>query len=516
MKKLLIILAIVSLICGNIFAGGGSQASGRNEVSEDRMFNAILHAAFTGFDPLRTNDAASSNVNNQIYETLYRLQPGSTEFQPLLAASLPEYSADGQSVTIRLRQGVRFHDGTPFDAAAVKHTIDLINDPNFPSGRRSIVAAIQNVEIVDNYTIRMNLSYPDGVLTAKLAHTNAAIVSPTAQRNQDLMVRPVGTGPYKFISSISGANVVLERNEDYWGPKPQIKNVTITVITDESTAISRMETGEADFFVQISVPAISRARSIRNITVGTSEASNMYFLNPRPNSSRNPLMANRDFRIAIAKAIDVKSFVDHVVTGYGFAAHSVMGPPILGYDPNANHGYPFDLEGARRIITENRWANEPISLLVPSTLVYIPMGEYVHANLRAAGFNNVQLELIEWAGWLTDTRAENRFDLTLGGWSNLTRDGSELFEPNWHSTLAAAQRFFINSRQLDDLIHASKNTTVPAERIRALRAADELMMREVFTIPLYYATNLFVYSNMFTNVTRDSGGTFYIHTFRYR
>ena len=516
MKKLLIVLAIASLVCGNIFAGGGSQAQTGAAISEDRMFNVIMPAVFVGFDPLRTNDSASTYVNVQIYETLYRLPPGSTEFQPLLAEKLPEFSADGRTVTIKLREGIRFHDGTPFNAEAVKYNIDLIRDPNFPSGRRSIVSAIERVDIVDNYTIRCPLSYPDGVLTAKLAHTNAAMVSPAAQKAQDLMIRPVGTGPYKFVSMVSGANVVLTRNDDYWGQKPVIKNCTMTVITDESTALARMETGEGDFYVQLSVPSVNRARSIRNVTVGSSEASNMYWLNPRPNSWKNPKMADRNFRIAIAKSIDIKGFVDHVVTGFGVAAHSVMGPPIFGYDPNAKAGYPFDLDGAKKLIADNRWANEPILLLVPGTPVYIPMGEYVQANLRAAGFTNVQMETVDWAAWLADTRGPNRFDLTLGGWSNITRDGSELFEPNWHSTLAAAQRYFINSKEVDDFIQASKTTSVREERIRALRACDELMMREVFTIPLYYATNLFVYNNIFTNVDRDSGGTFYLKDFRYK
>jgi peptide/nickel transport system substrate-binding protein len=513
MKKLLIMLAIVSLIGGQLFAGGGSQAQTEGRPAEDKVFNIIMSANWAGFDPLRTNDSASTYVNAQVYETLYRLPPGATEFTCVLAERLPEFSADGRTVTIRLRQGVKFHDGTPFNAAAVKHSFDLIRDPSFPSGRRSIVAAIERVDIVDDYTIRMPLSYADGVLTAKLAHTNAAIVSPTAQRSLDLNVHPVGTGAYKFVSSISGAEVVLERFDDYWGGKPAIKNVKYTVIADESTALARMETGEADFFIALPVPFVNRARSIRNITVKSSEASNMYFLAPRPNSWKNPKMADRNFRIAIAKAIDIQGFVDHVVTGFGVAAHSVMGQPIFGYDPNAKAGYPYDPAGARKLIADNGWGNELINFLVPSTPTYIPMGEYIQANLKAVGFNNVQLEMIDWAAWLVETGAQNRFDLTLNGWSNITRDGSELFEPNWHSTLAATQRFFINSKEVDDFILASKTTAVPAERIRALRALDELMMREVYTIPLYYATNLFCYSNMYDNVNRETSGSFYIKDF---
>jgi len=515
MKKLLLTLAAAVLIGGLVFAGGGSAAPAQGTAAADRMFNVVMTARFTGFDPLRTNDSASTYVNAQIYETLYRLPPGTTEFSCLLAEKLPEFSNNGREATIKLREGIRFHDGTPFNAEAVKYNIELIKNPEFPSGRRSIVSSIERVEIINEYTLKLYLSYEDGVLTAKLAHTNAAIVSPAAQKAQDLMVQPVGTGPYKFVSSISGANVVLTRNDDYHGVKPAIKDVTMTVITEESTALARMETGEADFLVVLSVPMVGRARSIRNVTVGTSESAGMFYLGVRPNSFRNPKMADLNFRIAIAKAIDIKGFVDHVVTGYGIAAHSVMGPQIYGYNSGAKAGYPFDLDGAKKLILDNNWANEPIHFLVPSTPVYTPMGEYIQANLKAAGFNNVTLELIDWAAWLTETTVPGRFDITLGGWSNVTRDGSELFEPNWHSTNSAL-RFFINSKEVDDFILASKSTAVPANRIRALQALDDLLMNQVFTVPLYHSSNLFVYNNMYTNVDRDAGGTFYVRDFRIR
>jgi len=513
MKKLLIPLAIAFLIGGYAFAGGGSQAPAQQgKPAEDKMFNIILTAPFTGFDPLRTNDSASTYVNAQIYETLYRLPPGTTEFNCLLAEKLPEFSADGRQAVIKLREGIKFHDGTPFNAEAVKYTIELIKDPKFGSARASIASSIQRVEVVNEYTLRLYLSYVDGVLTAKLAHTNSAIVSPTAQKAQDLMVKPVGTGPYKFVSSISGANAVLVRNEEYHGKKPAIKNVTMTVITDESTALSRMETGEADFLADLPVPMVSRAKAMRGITVASSESARMYYLATRPNSWVNKKMGELNFRIAIAKAIDIKGFVDFVVTGYGIAAHSVMGPQIYGYDPNAKAGYPFDLAGAKKLVADNGWANEEILFLVPSTPVYIPMGEYIQANLKAAGFNNVKIETIDWAAWLTESQVKNRFDITLGGWSNVTRDGSELFEPNWHST-NSSKRYFIDSKEVDDLILASKSTAVPADRIRALRAVDDLIMKQVYTIPLYHASNVFCYSNQYANVDRDAGGTFYVCDF---
>jgi peptide/nickel transport system substrate-binding protein len=509
-----VVIAITTILAPQAAIGGGRGESGGAAASSlaDEMFDVILPAPFTGFDPLRTNDSASTYVNAQVYETLYRLPPGTTEFSCLLAESLPQFSADGLSAEIKLREGIKFHDGTPFNAEAVKYTIGLIKDPKFGSARASIASSISEVEVLSEYRLRLRLSYVDGVLTAKLAHTNAAIVSPTAQKKQDLMVQPVGTGPYKFVSSVSGSNVVLTRNDDYHGKKPQIKDVTMTIISEESTSLARMETGEADFLVDLTVPSVGRAKAMRNVVVGTSESARMYYFGVRPNSWVNPLMANRDFRIALAKAIDIQGFVDFIVSGYGIAARSVMGPQIYGYDANAKAGYAFDPQGAKKILTDNGWQNERILFLVPTTPVYTPMGEYIQANLVAAGFTNVRIEAIDWSSWLTESQVKDRFDITLGGWSNVTRDGSELFEPNWHTT-NSSKRYFIDSPQLDAFILASKSTSVEADRIKALRQADELMMREVFTVPLYHASNLFCYNNRYANVNRDAGGSFYLIDF---
>ena len=160
-----------------------ASGSGDAAATDGKMFNVALTAAFTGFDPLRTNDSASTYVNAQIYETLYRIDPETDEYMPLLAAEMPEYSEDGLTVTVKLREGVTFHDGTPFNSEAVKYTFDLIKDPDFGSARASIAGSIDTMECPDDYTIVFHLLYEDGVFTAKLAHTNSAIVSPTAQQN---------------------------------------------------------------------------------------------------------------------------------------------------------------------------------------------------------------------------------------------------------------------------------------------------------------------------------------------
>ena len=497
----------------NVDNQGGSAAA------QGKMFNIALTAPFTGFDPLRTNDSASTYVNAQIYETLYRIDPVTGEYNPLLAAELPQFSEDGLSATVKLREGIKFQDGTDFNSEAVKYTFDLIKDPEFGSARASIAGSIESMECLDEHTIVFHLKYEDGVLTAKLAHTNSAIVSPTAQQNQDLMVQPCGTGPYKFVSSVSGANVVLTSNEEYWGGAPAIKDVTMTIIAEESTAIARMETGEADFMPKFSVDQRSRLESIPNVTTASSEAAQINYMLMRGGSSVNPIMAEEEFRTAIAKAIDKEGYVQYILEGFADPAQSVLGPKISGYTEEATtHNIAYDPEGAKAILDAHPgWADEEIVFLVATTPGYISMGEYFLANLKAAGFNNVKYESIDWSAWLTESKLDNRFDITLAAWSNVTRDGSELMEPNFHSVNGQIRIRYAgdDAATVDSYIDASKTTSDMDVRSENLLAVNALLQDKAYVQPIYHAVNLFCYNTAYTGVNLDAGGTFYLKDIGY-
>lgn len=522
--KKLISLALAGIMCLSLLAacGGGSttptpnapNSSGAPANSEGKMFNIVLTAPFTGFDPLRTNDSASTYVNAQIYETLYRIDPVTGEYNCLLAADYPVFSEDGLTATIKLREGVTFQDGTPFNSEAVKYTFDLIKDPDFGSARASIANSIESMECPDDSTIVFHLKYEDGVLLAKLAHTNSAIVSPTAQQKQDLMTQPCGTGPYTFVSSVSGSNVVLTRNDNYWGEAPAIKDVTMTIIAEESTAVARMETGEADFMPNVSVENVPRIEGISNVKFETSEAAQIYYFAMRAESYLNPVMAEEEFRTALAMGIDKEGYVEYIMEGYADPATSIIGPKITGFDEEATtHNIPYDPEGAKAILDAHPgWADEEILFLVPTTPGYQKMGEYFQGSLQKAGFNNIEIELIDWSAWLTESKTDNRFDITMAAWSNVTRDGSELMEPNFHS-VNGQRRLRLTAEDaatVDAAIDASKTTSDIAVRSENLLIANAILQDHAYVQPIYHGVNMYAYNTAYTGCTRDAGGTFYL------
>lgn len=371
------------------------------------------------------------------------------------------------------------------------------------------MGSIDTMEVLDEYTIKLNLKYEDGVLLAKLAHTNSAIVSPTAQAGQDLMIQPVGTGAYEFVSSISGADVVLKANENYWGGAAAVKNVTMTVIAEESTAVARMETGEADFMPNVSVQQIPRLQGIPGVVFATSPAAQIFYVMIRPNSAINPIMENLEFRKALAMAFDTEGYTEFVMEGYASHSASIIGPNVFGYTPAAEEfGYKYDPDAAKAIVEANGWADEAIKFLVPSTPVYTPMGEYFQSNLQDIGLTNVQIESIDWSAWLTESKTDNRFDVSLSAWSNVTRDGTELLEPNWESKVSSRSR--INSEVFDTLVYEGKTTADTALRIEKLEAANKFLLDEACAVPVYNAINLFAFNEAYEGATRGVDGTFYL------
>lgn len=515
MKNLLKRAAVLT----TVLALAGCSSNNTNDsttdpvTSADKPFNVVLTTAPVGFSPLTTNDAPSTYVNAQIYETLYRRSIDGSSYEPLLATALPECDEAGTTCTIELQSGVTFHDGTPFNADAVKYTIERIKDPEYGAARASIASSIEEVNVIDDTHVELKTSYPDGVLIAKLAHTNSAIISPTADQAQDLMSQPVGTGPYKFVSAISGSEVKLTRNDEYWGTAPAIKNVTMTVITETSTAISRLETGEADFLPRVPVNQLNRVKNISNVETVAKSSSAISYLAMRNNSSVNPKMADLDLRKAIAMAYDPEGYIASV-DGYASYSRSIVGPTLFGYTSDAeNYGYGYNLEDAKKLIADGGYADEPIVFLINNRPETIALAEYIQSNLKTAGLNNVKIESLEWAAYLSETQQDNRYDITILTWSNVTGDGTEMLDPNFHS-VNSSKRVRYDNTEFDALVDASKQTLDTAQRTAAISEANKMILDDAVVAPLYNQYQAYAFNSAYADVELDAGGTFYIADFK--
>ncbi|MFS8544200.1 MAG: ABC transporter substrate-binding protein, partial [Limnochordales bacterium] len=196
-------------------------------------------------------DSPSATVSEHITEPLFELTPDG-QIVPHLVESY-DVSDDGLVWTLYLRQGIRFHDGTPFNAEAVKYNLERILDPANAVTFRFLIAPVTAVEVVDEYTVRLTTDAPFAPILAHLTHSSIGMQSPAAieRYGEDYARNPVGTGPFKFKEWVRQDRIVLERNPDYWGEPAQLDEVVFRVVPEDGARMLMVQTGEANVAVRV-------------------------------------------------------------------------------------------------------------------------------------------------------------------------------------------------------------------------------------------------------------------------
>lgn len=333
-KSLAIALAAVMVLVSLTGCGG----NGGNDNEESKANDTLIFAQGAeprGLDPALVDDAESGKVIFCIYEGLLKYAPDSTKVEPSLATSW-EVSADGLSYTFHLQEGVKFHDGTDFNADAVKFNIDRqippLVTPDMAYGS-FVYGSVKDVEVVDDYTVKINLTAPNTAFLANLAMVMAApIVSPKAlqDNNNSVMENPVGTGPYKFVSWAKDENIVLVRNDEYWGTKALAKNVIFKFIKDNSARVVALNNGEADMIDGIDATVVDQITGAGNQIF---KAGGMNINYMAYNTSRAPFN-DANLRKAVSQAINVPELVESLYQGYSEPATSILPTFMNGYDPS--------------------------------------------------------------------------------------------------------------------------------------------------------------------------------------
>jgi peptide/nickel transport system substrate-binding protein len=317
-----------------------------------------------------------------------------------------EWSADHLSLTLPLQKGVKFHDGTEFNAEAVKYNLDLIKDSARPEMKKTT-----SVDIIDDYTVRINLNEFDNLQLVDLATVAGAMVSPTAIETYGLehnILNPVGTGPFKFASYERDVNCVYERFDDYWQEgKPYLDGIEFIFMADPVTAKASFLAGEGQIIGDISPQDASEIQQAGDYNVAA--APNNIFAICGDGSHPDSPFGKPEVRQAISHAIDTQSIIDAV--GYGFleptnqAAHKA----IWSYNPDVV-GYPYDQQKARDLLAEAGYPDGFQTTLYYSTgmadIEFAVMA--IQQQLAEVGIN-VELEPVARA---------RETELSGGGWEN--------------------------------------------------------------------------------------------------
>ncbi len=295
----------------------------------------------TTLDPQLSEDYAQRVINlGNVYETLLERTPEG-ELKPLLATDLPT-RVDEDTWEFKLRDDVTFHDGAAFDAASVAYSVNRIISPELESEQIAFFETISDAEAVDDVTVHINTDGPDPLLPTRMYWM--PMVADGAGEVEDFAQNPNGTGPYKFVEWNVGQDVVIERNEDYWGEPASVQKVTVRSIPDPGAQVAALETGEVDLLLQISPEQAKQVPVTKSIEGTESPIIRL--------DSREGILADVRVRQAMNYAVDKQTLVDTLLEGFARPSDcQVMAPGVFGYDPDLEP-YEYDPEKARELLEE--------------------------------------------------------------------------------------------------------------------------------------------------------------------
>lgn len=328
--------------------------------SPDNDLVISIEGTVMSMDPQNISDTNAISATRGIYEELIHFDENQ-ELEGVLAESW-EVSEDSLTYTFHLRQGVKFHDGTDFNAAAVVANYDRVfNADNALKSRRTYFKTdaegnetprIASIETPDDYTVVFTLSEPYGVFINKL--TQMCFISPAAieEYGNDVMYHPCGTGPYVYGEWVEGDHVTMTRNDEYWGEKPGVDSVTIKEVPEAGTRTAMFQTGESDLVYPLAADQRPVIEGTEGAEILTSVSNIMRYVTLNTN-----VEALSDVRVrqAMNYAIDKDAYVALMYGGYGEAATSTV-PSVIQYYKEQTP-YTFDLEKAKALMEEAGYAD---------------------------------------------------------------------------------------------------------------------------------------------------------------
>lgn len=376
-------------------------SAGMSAAAETPQRGGTLTIGFSSdtktLDPTFSIQWSERQVLYLIYNTLIRTGPGFT-MNPELAKSWV-VSDDGLRIVFQLQEGVKFHDGTDFDAEAAKWNLDRRLDESVGSPqRKQLLPVIKSIEVVDKYTFAINLLKPFPPLLGFLAERSGFVISPTAAKKygEDYGSNPVGTGPFVFSEWVRGGHIILERNEDYWEEGlPYLDRVVFSDISGAVVGIQRLNAGEIDYIDGLSPQNILEIENNENLDLYPITVGQWYSLQWHWNE---PPFDNANLRKAIAHAIDRDRLNEITMAGKARIANGPTPPGLWWYDDTIK-GYDFDPARAKELLAKSGYDPAQELVLYSSTKsIYTQISVLVQEQLNAIGLN-VRVEPVASSEW---------------------------------------------------------------------------------------------------------------------
>ena len=435
-----------------------------------------LPGDFPGLDPSKDTSPLGFNYRLNVFDALTELKRDG-QMNPRLAESWT-FSPDLTEWTFRLRRNAKFHDGSPFSADDVVFTIErVLADQKTPV--RTFLKLVKSVEKVDDHTVKFKLIQPYGIFHRQISYINMMSKIYHGKVGDDgYATKPVGTGPYKFVSWKKDDRMELEANADYWRGAPAIKKATLRPIPAEASRAAALLSGEVDLVPALPPALMAQLKSSPDLAVDTAQGFRVIFV--AFNVNKAPL-DNAKIREAIDVAIDRAAITDKLLRGLGKPTGIMVPPMNIGYDSSFRPA-PYDPERAKKLVAEAGYKGEPIAIQYPNNNI-VMANEVVQA---IAGYMTT-------AGLKVEIRPME-FTAFFPLWLQSKLDSMYLFafgSSQYHAETVLTTMYEEGSHaykvdmEIDRLLKKQRTQTEPEDQRKTIAEAFRRSNENRYHLPLY-------------------------------
>ncbi|HSK28494.1 MAG TPA: ABC transporter substrate-binding protein [Candidatus Limnocylindria bacterium] len=322
---------------------GGALVKASYAASKDRLM-ILSSIGLSTLHPYAHSSGPQYGIWQHMVEPLVEVNYARKDYYGVLAES---WKFEGDTWTFRLRKGIRFHDGSLFTAHDVVHSINRIRSDK-RSLQKSNFDDLKEIQALDDYTVTFRTAAPNAVLLDRLQNRFVVSKSAAEKSGDDGDQHPIGTGPYKFVSWQRDGNLVMTRNDDYWGTKAAIKEIVLKRVGEDAARISGLLAGQGDVINNVPVEELARLNKHPRVRAEKVEGLRMYFL--AMNVTHKPF-DNKLVRQAFNYAVDPTAVIKHIYEGNGYVMNGPLGTNVIGHDPKTSR-YPYDPKKAKELLAK--------------------------------------------------------------------------------------------------------------------------------------------------------------------
>ncbi|SDL01131.1 ABC transporter substrate-binding protein [Natronincola ferrireducens] len=499
-KSLIIFMVLILLLTA---CGGHDNTSGETDLPIEEIEQKLVIGVGRDFYEGPASPTYLHGSTN-VWESLTYLDD-QLEPMPQLAESW-SVSEDGKTWRFDLREGVFFHDGTPFNAEVAAYNLErLLNHPR-KGNTKLTYGDITNIEVVSEYALEITHEVPMPEFPRMVAYHDGAMFSLAAFDENNDIVAPIGTGPFVFQEYIADQSIILVKNENYWGNTPILEEVIFAFIADPNTRLAALQSGEVDALSDVGAVMPEQAIIIEennDLILKTKLVGTTHYLF----FNQNNLFKDNNLLQAVSYALNRQLLVDTVLEGYGIPGESVITPVAVNW-LNKGVAPVYNMDKARELVEEALKGKEAeVKLLLHSGISsrwpYKAIAEIMQHELSELNLI-IDIEMVDAGEWAKRLQ-EGNYDITIGPFTLMTGEPNVFFSTHMFSegNLNKSRSYGYNNSQVDELI-----TKAAVERDADKRREMYLQLQEIAStegpvVPIYHDVTLYAVNKKVNNFELD-------------